>query len=240
MKKFLIAVVLLLLVVAGGVWYFVSFRLDGVIENRLEQAATQSLGTQVSVGSVRTNIRDGSLEISNITVANPPGYKNSSAFSLNNIEAAVDYGSLEVKRVVIDNPEIVIEELGGQTNFSQMLDALNASAGEPEPADPNAEEPIIVIRHFRMNESRAAFESESLDRYGDVKVDAVELNDVRGTPTQVARAIAAEVLGEIASDAAVELLKAQARKKFDDVGQKVGDKLGDFFGGDSAEDENED
>ena len=240
MKKFLLVVVLLLLAVAGGVWYFLSFRLDGVIENRLEQAATLSLGTQVSVGAVKTNIRDGSLEISNITVANPPGYKNPSAFSLNNIEAAVDYGSLEVRRVVIDNPEIVIEEMGGQTNFSQMLDALNASADEPAPADSDASEPIIVIRHFRMNESRAAFESESLDRYGDVKVDAVELNDIRGTPTEVARVIAGEVLSEIASDAAKEVLKAQARKQLDDVEQKVSDKLKDLFGGDAGEEEDGD
>jgi hypothetical protein len=237
MKKFLLVVVVLLLAAAGGVWYFLSFRLDGVIENRLEQAATLSLGTQVSVGAVKTNIRDGSLEISNITVANPPGYKNPSAFSLNNIEAAVDYGSLEVKRVVIDNPEIVIEEMGGQTNFSQMLDALNASAGEPAPADPAASEPIIVIRHFRMNESRAAFESESLDRYGDVKVDAVELNDIRGTPTEVARVIAGEVLSEIAADAAKEVLKAQARKQLDDVEQKVSDKLKDLFGGDAGKED---
>ena len=172
-----------------------------------------------------------SLEISSVTVANPPGFRNSTAFSLNNIQAAVDYGSREVKRVVIDNPEIVIEELGGETNFSKMLEELRQSQGETAPADPSAEEPVLVIRHFRMNESRAAFESASLDRYTDVEIDAVELNDIRGTPTEVARIIAAEVLNEIAADAAVELLKAQAGKKLEDVEQKMGEKLKDFFGG---------
>ena len=234
MKKLLIVLLIVLLLAAGGAWYFLSFHLDGVIENRLEQAATQSLGTRVSVGSVRTNIRDGSLEISEITVANPPGYRNPSAFSLNNIEAAVDYGSLEVRRVVIDNPEIVIEEIGGQTNFERMLEELERSGGKDQPADPAASEPVIVIRHFRMNESRAAFESESLDRYTDVEIDAVELNDIRGTPTEVARIIAAEVLNEIATDAATELLKAQARKKFDDVEEKVGEKLKELFGEDDS------
>lgn len=231
MKKVLVVLLVLALLLAGGIWYFLSFRLDGMIESRLEQAASQSLGTRVSVGAVKTSIRDGSLEISNVTVANPPGFRNPTAFSLNNIEAAVDYGSREVKRVVIDNPEIVIEELGGQTNFAQMLGELRQSQPEPAPADPADQEPVIVIRHFRMNESRAAFESASLDRYSDVKIDAVELNDIRGTPTEVARVIAAEVLNEIAADAAVELLKAQASKKLDDVEQKMGEKLKDFFGG---------
>jgi hypothetical protein len=234
MKKFLIILLVVLLVAAGGAWYFLSFHLDSVIENRLEQAATQSLGTRVSVGSVKTSIRDGSLEISEITVANPPGYRNPSAFSLNNIEAAVDYASLEVRRVVIDNPEIIIEEIGGQTNFDRMLEELERSGDQSQPADPDASEPVIVIRHFRMNESRAAFESESLDRYTDVEIDAVELNDIRGTPTEVARIIAGEVLNEIAADAATELLKAQARKQLDDVEEKVGEKLKDLFGGDDS------
>lgn len=233
MKKFIVVLLVLALIVGGGVWYFVSFRLDSMIESRIEQAGTQSFGTRVSVGAVKTSIRDGSLQISNITVANPPGFRNPTAFSLNNIEAAVDYGSRDIKRLVIDRPEIVIEELGGKTNFEQMLAELEST--ESEPGDAGGE-PEIVIRHFRMNESRAAFESASLDRYTDVEVDAVELNDIRGTPTEVARIIAREVVSEVTSEAATEMLKAQARKKLQDVDRKVGEKLQEFFGGDGEAD----
>ncbi|MGD2129915.1 MAG: hypothetical protein PVJ33_05495 [Lysobacterales bacterium] len=229
MKKALIVILVLLLVAGGGVWYFVSFRLDGLIQQRIEQAGTASLGNRVSVGSVKTNIRDGSLSISHITVANPPGFDNPNAFSLDNIEAAVDYGNLEVKRIVIDKPEIVIEEAGGETNFSKMLQELESTESSPPTGKP---EPEIVIRHFRMNESRAAFESKSLGRYSDVKVDSIELNDIRGTPNEVARQIASKVLSQVASDAATEVLKAQARKKFGEVEDKVGSKLKDLLGGD--------
>ena len=235
MKKFFMAVIVLLLIVGAGVWYFVSFRLDGVIEQRIEQAGSVSFGTPVSVGKVTTDIRNGSLEISSITVANPPGFRNPNAFSLNNIVASVDYANFDVKRVVIDNPEIVIEEMGGETNFSKMLARLESEPAEP--ADPAGNEPVIVVRHFRMNESRAAFESESLDRYSDLSVDSVELNDIRGTPTEVAKAIATAVLSEIAAEAATEMLKAQARKKFDDVEEKVSDKLRDMLGGDEDPDD---
>ena len=41
-----------------------------------------------------------------------------------------------------------------------------------------------------MSESRAAFESESLDRYSNIKIGAVELNDLRGTPTEISNVIA--------------------------------------------------
>lgn len=235
MKKLLVALIVLLLAVGIAVWYFVSFHLDGVIQQKIVQAGSSSLGTQVSVGTVRTDIRAGSLVISDITVPNPPGFRNPYAFTLRNIEAAVDYGSLEVRRVVIDNPEIVIEELGGETNISRMLQEVEATPSEP--AGPGAEEPIIVVRHFRMNESRAAFESESLDRYADLEIGAVELNDIRGTPAEVAKLIATEVLSEIAAEAATELLKAQARKKFQDVEDKVSDKLKDLLGGDEDSDD---
>jgi hypothetical protein len=233
MKKVLLVLVVLLLVVGVGVWYFVSFRLDHMIEQQIEQVGSSSFGTHVSVGAVRTDIRGGSLEISNITVANPPGFRNPTAFSLNNIEAAVDYATFDIKRVVIDKPEIVIEELGGETNFSRMLGELEAQPSEP--TESAGEEPVIVVRHFRMNESRAAFESESLDRYSDLGVDAIELNNIRGTPTEVAEVIATEVLNEIVSEAATELLKAQARKKYEDVEDSVSDKLKEVFGGEDPD-----
>lgn len=234
MKKFLVILVAILLIAGGGVWYFVSFRLDGMIEQQIEEIGSRSFGSRVSVGAVKTDIRNGSLQISGITVANPPGFRNPNAFSLNNIEAAVDYASRDIRRLVIERPEIVIEEMGGETNFSKMLEELESQ--DSGSADSGGDEPVIFVRHFRMNESRAAFESKSLDRYTDVEVDAVELKDIRGTPTEVAKVIAAEVLNEILSEAATELLKAQARKQFEDVEEKVSDKLRGILGGDEDSD----
>jgi len=243
MKKALKILLVLLLVVGGGVWYFATYHVDSMIENRIETRASNSLGSQVTVGTVKTDIKGGSLTISNVTVANPPGFRNENAFILNGIEAAVDYSNLDIKRVVIDKPEIIIEELGGETNFARILAALeqqesapNTDAGSTPPAD-GREEPIITVRHFRMNESRAAFESESLDRYSDLKVDAVELNNLQGTPTEVGRIIANKIVEEIAKEAAIELLKAQARKKYEKAEITVSDKLKELLGKDDEEDE---
>jgi len=238
MKKVLISLLVVLLLAGGAAWYFVTYRMDALIEKQIETAGSTSLGTRVSVGTVKTNIRDGSLTISEVTVANPPGFKNANAFTLNGIEAAVDYSNLEIRRVIIENPEIVIEEMGGETNFSKMMAELEQGSSEPATAAPGGkEEPVIVIHHFRMNESRAAFESESLDSYGDVKVDAVELNDLKGTPTELGKLIAAKILKEISQEAATELLKAQAKKHIGDAEVKVSKKLKDLFGKDDKEDE---
>jgi hypothetical protein len=217
MKNVLAILVVLLLVIAGSVWYFVSFRLDGVIKQQIEEAGTSSIGTRVTVGSLKTSIKDGSLAISSITVANPPGFKNKNAFSLNGIEAAVDYENFDIKRVIIDRPEIIIEEKNGESNFSVMLAQMEKDQAETGPAEEGKEEPVITIHHFRMNDSRAAFESESLDQYSDLEIDAIELKNIKGTPDEVASAITSEVFNEVVSEAAKELMKAKASEKLDDL-----------------------
>ena len=54
MKKILVGLVAILLIVAGGVWYFLSFRLDGMIEQQIEEIGSRSFGTRVTVGAVET------------------------------------------------------------------------------------------------------------------------------------------------------------------------------------------
>jgi hypothetical protein len=246
MKKALTALIVLLLLMGGATWYFVSYRMDAMIEKQIENGGLRALGTRVSVGDVKTSIKDGTLTISEVTVANPPGFKNANAFSLNGIEAAVDYKNLEVRRLTIDNPEIIIEELGGETNFSMMMAELKKRGSTPaevEAADGNdaggdvketpasgKKEPVIVIHHFRMNESHAAFESESLDTFANIKIDAIELDNLKGTPTELGHLIAEKILKEITQEAAVELLKAQAKKHLGDVEIKVSKKLKDLLG----------
>jgi hypothetical protein len=212
MKKAFILLLIVLLIAGGAAWYFTAFKLDGMIRQAIEDAGTDSFGTSVTVGSLVTDLKNGSLTISDITIANPPGYGHENAFTLSGIEAAVDYQSLEIKRVVVNKPEMIVVEKNGQTNFSQILENLEDS--ESASSGGGEEQPVLVIHHFRMNESRAAFESKSLDHYSDIKVDAVEIRNLEGTPDELAGAIAKEVIGEVVSAAAIELLKAKASEKF--------------------------
>ncbi len=232
MRKLFMTLGLIILVGAGLAWYFVNVRLDSMIESRLERAATTSLGNHVEVGGVETDLRKGTLNVREISVANPPGYKNPYAMRFTGVEAAVDYDTLEIRRVVIDRPEFLIEELGGTTNFQQMLDAMEAGESPVPAAESSAPEPEITIRHFRIDGARAGFESQSLDRYTDLKVDAIEMNDLKGTPTELANQIGRKVLRELSSEAGMAMLEAQARKKAGELGSKVSESLDSIFGKD--------
>lgn len=217
MKKVLGFLVFLLLLAGGGIWYFTTFKLDSMIEQQIEQVASRSMGTVVSVGAVKTDLRQGSMTISDITIANPPGYRNPYALKLSGIEAAVEYETLDVRRVIIEKPDIVVEEKNGQTNIQALLSGLDSLPEEPETDADGQPVPEIVIHLFRMNESRAAFESASLDKATTIEVDAVELTNIKGTPQVVATVIAREILNEIVSDAAMELLKTKASDKLNEL-----------------------
>ena len=220
MKKLLVAILLLVVIAGAGAWYFVTFHLDNLIRQEIVQVAERSLKTKVHVGSVRTDLRAGTLTIEDITVANPPGFRNPNAFTLRGIEAAVDYETREILRIVVESPEITIEERDDQVNVAALLSAAEADS-TPEPESDGTPPPQLVIHHFRMNSSRAAFESASLEHYSDVGIDAVELRDVRGTPQEVGRQLLRGALDEVVTAAAVELLKARASEKIDEAAKKL-------------------
>ena len=234
MRRTFITLGAIFLLVAVAALYFINFRLDSVVESRIEQAASMAFGSRVEVGGVKTNLRDGTLTVEHISVANPPGFENPYAVRLNAVQAAVDYEGLNIKRVEIENPEFYVEEHGGKTNFEQMLQSLDSGAARPSGAA-QGNEPVIVIRHLRIDETRAAFESHTFDQYTDMQVDAIEMNNLRGTPTELAGQIAREVVKELSSEAASEMFKAKARKQLDDVQKKLNDKMQDLMGRDSDE-----
>lgn len=252
MRKVFFTLGAIVLVSVGAAFYFIAYRMDSVIESRIERAASVALGSAVEVGGVHTDLRKGTLTIDEISVANPPGFESPYAVRLNALEAAVDYDGLEIRQVEIEDPEFIIEEIGGETNFDRMLQALDAgrgpvsggsdesSPGAGSPGEGSKPEPVIVVRHFRINDTRAVFDSRSLGTVGDVKIDAIEMNDLRGTPSELAEEIGREVLDELSSEAAQELLKGQAKRQLKKMGGSVSGALRGLLGGDEEDSSDED
>jgi hypothetical protein len=221
----------IVLVSVAAALYFLAFRFDGVVETQIERAATMALGARVEVGGVTTNLREGTLSVEQISVANPPGFDNPYAVQLNAVEAALDYEGLEVKQLVIENPTFFVEEKDGKINFDEILKELEAEADGAT----QTQEREIVIRHLRIDETNAAFQSQSFDHYSDIKVDAIEMHDLRGTPTALARQIAREVVSEISSEAATEMMKTKAKNQVDDVQSKNSSTVKEMRGSEDEE-----
>ncbi len=121
MKKPVITVAVVLVVAAGLGWNFLS-NLDRYVAKTIEVEGTRAMGTEVRVANVSIQLRNGTASISGLTIANPEGYTHPYAFELNEISVEIDYDTLEVVRIHVQEPKIVAEAKGLDTNFSDILE----------------------------------------------------------------------------------------------------------------------
>jgi len=232
MKKIIVTVLVAAFVGAGiWGWWYMANRFHHLFEDEIERAASEALGTPVTVGNVDLDLLSGAVRIEELAIGNPPGFAREHAVVFGAIEAAMDVKNMEVSRVVLDGVRIYIEEVGGVTNVQQLKKSLESRiSGEVSiESDPEEE---IVIRRFLMRSTIATFESASLQRLTEVEIDEIEMRDLEGTPDQVAEMIASEVIDEIAEEAARAMLQAQAEKQIEEVGDKVSEKLRELLGKD--------
>ena len=100
--KMIALLIALAIAVAIGVAYYTASKLDGYVKRSIENYASQSLGTQVTVGEVNLSLRQTQATIRNLEVANPPGFEGAHAFKAGNIEIVLNPKESKLDSVVID------------------------------------------------------------------------------------------------------------------------------------------
>lgn len=232
MRK-LMAVVVVLIVV-GAVYFgakHLANRFDGLLEREIALAVSEAFGTKVTVGDVRLAMLDGELTIEDLAIGNPPGFNAENAFVFGSIEAAVDYKTRRVDRVVLEEVQIFVEEKAGLVNVQELKRAVESQMTESvtvDQSDDVEEQEELHIKQFLMHRTTATLESDSLQKRSLLEIDQIEMRDLRGTPDQVAEQIASHVVDEI-SDAAQ---KALVRAKAEDLGNQALDKLRELLSDD--------
>ncbi len=73
LKKIAIALVVLVVLIAGVTYYFLS-NLDGYIKTAMEKYGSEATQAEVKVGGVKIGLKDGSGQITNLTIGNPKGF----------------------------------------------------------------------------------------------------------------------------------------------------------------------
>ena len=124
MKKAAIVLAVLVLVIAGGV-YWAYNSLDVIVKVALEHYGPDVTGVSVKVGDVTLSPRDGRGSLRNVEIGNPPGFSAPRAARLGEITVALDPATIRapivrVHEIVIDAPLITYERGKGSTN----LDAI--------------------------------------------------------------------------------------------------------------------
>ncbi len=227
-KKILISLVLFLLIIGGGVFYY----FDTIVKNGIEVVGTRVLGTQVSVASTLVSPLSGSGSISGLQIRNPEGFDAEYVFQMDQIAVNLNASTvmsdvLEIESVLITRPQITYERRLTTDNIRALLENIGAGGGS---GDASAGEPVssrrIIIREFRMQQPQLNLVAASIE--APIPLPDIVLNNIgeeRNAATvaeaarQIVRAINTSILN---SDPPVlDILRENMENRLQDGVQEV-------------------
>lgn len=229
--------IILLLIIAGGMWFLYT-NLDTLVAGIIEREGTDATQTDVTVGSVSIELGEGSAGLSRLAVANPQGFSDTPAITLEDFAIeldpmAVTEDPLVIRHVTVNGARLLVEQQGARNNLKTILDSLESQASaEPEAG---AEGRKLVIDRFEIENAGATLSAPGLDREQSIELPPIVLTDVgRASNGATAAEIAEQLLGpviEVALErAASQGLGDALRDKLDqaesDAGKALLERLG--------------
>lgn len=255
MRRALLFVVLLLVVGAGALFWFLRFSLDGRVQAAIEEQGSAMTLSPVRVEGVHLDLRGGRGTIRGITVANPDGFPSGTAVSLAGIEIAIEPASLRgsplvVRELRVGEPRVtVVLTADGKMNvdalrrnvgdYPDRVEAAERRAVEQEATPPAQREAPgtepeaetrVRIGELTIAEGTIVLDASALGRDPEeLRLGSVELRDVGGergaTPEQIGRRVADALIGRTARAVAAAELKRTLRDKGGELGEKLGELL---------------
>ncbi len=207
LKVFLGIFVVLLLLVGGGL-YYVFTNLDAIVERGIETAGSSAAGTAVEVDSVDVDLLAGSATIHGFTLANPSGYSDAPMLSFDELGVVIDIasmsrdsGTISITSITSRNPHLLYETHGGVSNLDVVRERLASAPAEPEPQGPG-QELQLKIGSIVIEGIGATVSSDLLPAPADVELGDVRLQNLSGTPAEIAQQVLRPLLTQIAASAA--------------------------------------
>jgi len=127
------------LLFGGGIFLFMNF--GAIAKNLSEEYATRTLGVKVSIGAMDVNLKERRIEAGNVTIANPPGYKNAHAATIQSIRiqaGSLNSELLEFKDVAVNGTDVYLEIKPASTNLTDIRKNLHSNVGAEESAGEKA------------------------------------------------------------------------------------------------------
>lgn len=190
MKKFLIALAVLVGLIAGAA-YWVYTSLDFVVKSAVERYAPDVTGVAVKISSVHISATDGRGMIKGFEVANPPGYRGPYAVRVGEISAGVEPSSITqdvivIREILVQSPQVTYEIAGKTNNLEAIQKNIEAyvkrTGGESSASDgPGKKGPArkYIFGHIALRNARVTM-SNPLLKGGGITFDIpdIELRDL--------------------------------------------------------------
>ena len=218
--------------------------LDAIVKEEIERRGSALTQTAVHVDSVSVSLRDGTVSLENLSVANPPGFTTPYAFELGGITVRIALHSLlfdplVIEEIRIEAPRVTCElAQGGKSNIERIRHAAEHPPGEPRsrdgtPAPPREKAPpapgrrlIIQLLSMREGEvhvdARAVGGPEGIESLPGFELTDIGVKQGGATPAQVGRV----VITALARDVAVAVAASQLERY---IGKALGGQAGDLL-----------
>jgi len=152
----ILLVILIVVLVAAIV---VNIFADLAVKLGIEAAATKALNVGVSVGDVDLSILGGRLDIANLSINNPPGYKYDKMLELGSGKIQVKTSSLlsdtiKVKELDLDGIDLVIEQKNITNN--NINDVINSISSQEKKQRQDKEKPGPAGKNIQVERLRIA------------------------------------------------------------------------------------
>ncbi|HZF28039.1 MAG TPA: hypothetical protein VE907_02885 [Gammaproteobacteria bacterium] len=215
----------------------VASRLGGIAGRIIEDYGSATTGTDVSVRSVDIEPTRGHGEVKHLTIANPPGFATDYALRVDDIELALDLGSLRgavpvVREVLVDDAHLNAEQRGDTTNLTDIERYM--SKAENGSAQPGTPEERVIIDRFRLTHGHVTLTSELLSHpeeleLGDVVVENIGRGSGGATYGEATEAVLAPILRAARAAVQARLKDAAATSAREQVEERAAEKLKGLF-----------
>lgn len=133
LKKLLIAVVVLIIVIAGA-FYLLYSNLGSIVKAAIEKYGAAATQAQVTVNSVTLSATSGQGTISGLVVGNPPGFTAPHSFELGSVTLAINTSTItnnpiDVTQVTIAAPHVTYEQGPNGGNLQKLQQNVTQYAG---------------------------------------------------------------------------------------------------------------
>ena len=219
MKKILIGLLIIILALAGGAYYFLS-DLNAIVKAQIEKHGSKTLQTSVDVNAVNIKLLEGLGEIQGFSVANPKGFSQSAALGFSTVRLDLETDNITEMPIVIE--EILIDsvsalyEVNAQAkgNLNVLLEQLTSGKKESE-ADASTQPPSeksdirLVIKKLQVKDTQLALDLTALgDKKYNETLPSITLNNIGGT-----QGLAPEALGQAIGKSLLDSIIKQAKQK---------------------------
>jgi len=143
MKKIIMGTGLAFLVLVLAVFYIVAFHLGSIIKQGMETFMPSVTGTPVKVGSVTCLPFSGHINVKDLVIGNPEGYKSEYAFKIKEFTVTVNPMSvlsekIFISKVLVDGMDVSYEQGLTSCNLTEIKKNIEklSSKGKQEKQKP--------------------------------------------------------------------------------------------------------